>query len=40
MNLGLSETLKVAFPTYEIIDPLSLSKGLIATQVGKSINPY
>jgi len=40
MNKGLSETLKAAFPTYGIIDPLSLSKGLIATQVGKSINPY
>lgn len=40
MNLGLSETLKAAFPTYGIIDPLSLSKGLIAIQVGKSINPY
>lgn len=40
MNLGLSETLKAAFPTYGVIDPLSLSKGLITILVGKSINPY
>jgi hypothetical protein len=41
MNLGLSEALKAAFPTYGTIDPLSsLREGLIAVQVGKSINPY
>jgi len=41
MNLGLSEALKAAFPTYGTIDPLSSHReGLIAVQVGKSINPY
>jgi hypothetical protein len=40
INKGLSDNLKEAFPTAEIIDPSSLLKGLIYVKEGKSINPY
>nr|ATI20393.1 LAGLIDADG endonuclease [Juglanconis oblonga] len=40
INLGLSDALKEAFPTFKLIDPSSLSKGLIDIKEGKSINPY
>jgi hypothetical protein len=40
INKGLSDNLKEAFPTAEIIDPSSLLKGLIYVKQGKSINPY
>lgn len=39
INKGLSDTLKDAFPTFKLIDPSSLSKGLIDIKEGKSINP-
>nr|ATI20319.1 LAGLIDADG endonuclease [Juglanconis sp.] len=34
------DALKEAFPTFKLIDPSSLSKGLIDIKEGKSINPY
>lgn len=40
INLGLSDALKEAFPTFKLIDPSYLSKGLIDIKEGKSINPY
>lgn len=40
INLGLSDALKEAFPTFKLIDPSSLPKGFIDIKEGKSINPY
>lgn len=40
INKGLSFSLKEAFPAAKLIDPSSLSKGLIDVKEGKSINPY
>jgi hypothetical protein len=40
INLGLSDALKEAFPTFKLINTSSLAKGLIDIKEGKSINPY